>query len=345
MGERKRSTANRTVAIAHDVAKLAGVSQAAVSRAFTPGASISAPMRKKILEAAKTLGYRPNLLARSLTSGRSNLIGMGVGKLANPFFAEALELFSIALERAGFRLLLFPINEVAVVKTEISEVLHYRLDALVLLSTTLSSELATQCRTAKVPVVLFNRLANHHDISSVISNNEVGGASVAAFLHGGHHKRPAIIAGMAESSTSQQRERGFTDFYASAGLPPPIVERGEFDFDKAAAATRRLLTRPDRPDAIFCVNDFMALAALNVARFEFGLLPGRDISIVGFDDVPQSSWPAFALTSFAQPTSRMVESTVDIIRQLQEDPEQTHHVVVEGQMVVRASARLPDAGV
>lgn len=327
------------VSTAHDVARAAGVSQSAVSRAFTPGASIAPATRRKIMAAAERIGYQPNLIARSLISGRSNIVGVGVGNLRNPFFAEALELFSRALENAGYRLLLFPIDNSATLDTQIHEVLHYRLDALILLSTTLTSTLATQCRSAQVPVILFNRISADPDISSVVGDNEVGARTIAAFLHGAGHRRPAIIVGLEDSSTSRERERGFMGFFAERGLAPPLRERGEFLHDPAVAAMRRLLVRKDPPDAVFCCNDHMAIAALNVARFEFGLEPGRDISIVGFDDAYQAAWPAFSLTTYAQPTQHMVDSTIEIIRDLRDRPDLTTHVVIEGQLVIRSSAR------
>ena len=341
MAIRSRIEGARSIATAHDVAREAGVSQSAVSRAFTHGASIAPGTRTKILEAAERLGYQPNLIARSLISGRSNLVGVGVGNLRNPFFAEALELFSHALERAGYRLLLFPIGNTTTLDAEIHEVLHYRLDALILLSTTLSSTLATQCRRAQVPVILFNRLAEDPDISSVVGNNIIGARTIAAFLHAGGHNRVAIMGGIADSSTSKEREAGFLDYFRENGLPEPIRECGDFQHDPATAAMRRLLARSDRPDAVFCCNDHMAIAALNVARFEFGLEPGRDISIVGFDDVPMAAWPAFSLTTFAQPATIMVNRTIDIIRELRDQPELTTHAVVDGNLVIRSSARMP----
>lgn len=343
MANRTRQDSNRVLLTAHDVARAAGVSQSAVSRAFTPGASIAPGTRRKILAAAKKLGYQPNLIARSLISGRSNLVGLGVGNLRNPFSAEALERFSIALEKVGLRLLLFPTVGTPTLGTEMHEVLHYRLDALILLSATLTSTLAAQCRQAQVPVVQFNRMASDPDVSSVTGNNEIGARTIAAFLHAGGHRHPAIITGI-KSPTSEQRERGFRSYLAERGLPPPLSECGYFQHDGAMAAMRLLLSRPDRPDAVFCANDCMAIAALNVARFEFGLEPGRDISIVGYDDAPQAAWPAFSLTTFAQPLDKMVTRTIEIIEQLRQNPQETTQAVVDGQLVVRSSARLPKFG-
>ena len=270
-------------------------------------------------------------------------MGLGVGNLRNPFSAEALERFSIALEKVGLRLLLFPTVGTPTLGTEMHEVLHYRLDALILLSATLTSTLAAQCRQAQVPVVQFNRMASDPDVSSVTGNNEIGARTIAAFLHAGGHRHPAIITGI-KSPTSEQRERGFRSYLAERGLPPPLSECGYFQHDGAMAAMRLLLSRPDRPDAVFCANDCMAIAALNVARFEFGLEPGRDISIVGYDDAPQAAWPAFSLTTFAQPLDKMVTRTIEIIEQLRQNPQETTQAVVDGQLVVRSSARLPKVG-
>ncbi len=330
------------VATAHDVARRAGVSQSAVSRAFTPGASIAPTTRHKILIAAQEIGYQPNLIARSLTSGRSNIVGVGIGNLENPFFAHSLEKLSIEFAAAGLRLLLFSTSAEAEVEAPIQEVLQYRLDALVLLSTSLSSTLAEQCRNARIPVVMYNRTAAESDRVSTVTGNNVGGSrAIAAYLLAGGHERFCFMSGFGGASTSRQREEGYCGYLRENGIDTVLRECGEFTHHGAAAATRRLLTRPDRPDAIFCANDHMAIAAIDVAQAEFGLSVGRDISIVGFDDVPMAGWPSFSLTTFSQPTDEMVRETVDIIRSLGLGPIDPVHKVVEGRLIIRNSARRP----
>jgi hypothetical protein len=138
--------------------------------------------------------------------------------------------------------------------------------------------------------------------------------AVAAHLLGGGHRRLAFLSGSPDASTNIEREAGFAGYLAEQGLPPPLRECGHFAFDAAMAATRCLLLRPDRPDAIFCANDTMALAAITVARHEFGIDVGRDLSIVGYDDVPMAAWPSFALTTYSQPAAQMVDETVRLIR-------------------------------
>ncbi|WP_245653808.1 LacI family DNA-binding transcriptional regulator [Novosphingobium rosa] len=328
----------------HDVARAAGVSQSAVSRAFTPGSSLSPDKRDRIIAIAAQMGYRPNPLARSLLRGKSNIIGVGVGDLANPFFVQTLQLLSQALESANLRLMLFPAHRSENggsqgAEPSLQEVLHYRIDALVLLSVSLSSKLAEECRRAQVPIILYNRTTGQHDASCVVGDNTMGARTIAAHLLGGGHQRLAFLAGTPESSTNAQREAGFNAYLAEQGHPAPIREEGHFSFDASLAATRRLLVRPDRPDAIFCANDTMALAALTVARHEFGLDVGREISIAGYDDVPMASWPSFGLTSYSQPATRMVDETVRLIHALRTRAESHEEVQCPGTLMVRGSTR------
>lgn len=322
-----------------DVAREAGVSQAAVSRAFTPGASIAPDTRERIIAAASRLGYRPNPLARSLMRGRSNIVGVGVGDLANPFFVQTLQLLSDTLDGASLRLMLFPVEGDGGAEPSISEILHYRIDALVLLSVSPSSTLTEECRKARVPVILYNRTNQAHDASSVVGNNETGARAIAAHLLAGGHQRMAFLSGTPGSSTNAEREAGFIGYLAEQGSGAPLRDCGHYDFDAAMAATRRLLLRKDRPDAIFCANDTMAIAAINVARHELGLDVGREISIAGYDNVPMAAWPIFSLTSFSQPAEQMVAETLRLIHALRGDPEQHENVVTEGRLLIRTSTR------
>ncbi|WP_232495816.1 LacI family DNA-binding transcriptional regulator [Novosphingobium kaempferiae] len=324
---------------AFDVAREAGVSQSAVSRAFTPGASVAVETRERILTTAEKLGYRPNPLARALLRGRSNIVGVGVGDLANPFFVQTLQLLADALDAAGLRLMLFPAQGGSQAEPSVSEILHYRIDALVLLSVSPSSDLTEQCRRARVPVIHFNRTTPARDASCVVGDNSTGARAIAAHLLAGGHLSLAFIAGTADSSTNAEREAGFCGYLAEHGAPPPIREYGEYAFEQSMAAARRLLLRKDRPDAIFCANDTMAIAAITVARHEFGLDVGREVSIAGYDDVPMAAWPGFALTTFSQPATQMVEATVRLILALRAVSDGHERVVCPGELVVRSSTR------
>lgn len=332
----------RRTATTYDVAKLAGVSQSAVSRAFTEGASIAEPTRQKIMEAARELGYRPNLIAKSLITRQSNLVGVAMRDLQNPFYADLLERLSNALGEVNYRALLFITRRGEGSDPILEEVLRFRPAALVLVSAALSSHFDEECQQAGVPVVLLNRTTESATVSSVTGDNRQGAAAIADFLLAGQHRRLAFVAGLEDSSTSRDRENGFTDRLRELGHPAPARFVGHYDFAATSEAARAMLSAPERPDAVFCANDMMALAVMNVAKSEFGLQVGRDLSIVGFDDIAQAAWPQNDLTTYVQPVEDMARRTVRIIfQQIAERPGHTVKERAPGRLVVRGSARKP----
>lgn len=331
---------------AKEVARLAGVSQSAVSRTFTQGASVAPATRERVRQAAAQLGYRPNLLARSLITRRSNLIGVIVPSLDNPFYAQVLEQLSAAFEPFGYRILLFSTANHEDSDPVLEEVLSYRVEALILVSASLSSSFAEQCHAIGLPVVLFNRRIDNDNISSVTSDNVIGARIIAAFLLAADHRHIAFIAGKPTSSTGRDRLQAFHETLEAAGREAPATEIGGFSFEGGATAARCLLTAQPQTDAIFCANDVMALAAIGVASQEFGRQVGKDLSIVGFDDIAVSAWPTFALTTYVQQVERMVERTVRIIRDQLKHPD-SHAVteIISGHLIVRDSSRVPAHGV
>ncbi|WDS35036.1 LacI family DNA-binding transcriptional regulator [Pseudoxanthomonas sp.] len=333
-------------ATASDVAELAEVSQSAVSRTFTPGASVSEITRARVLAAAAKLNYTPNHLARSLSTQRSQIVGVALTYLDNQFYPQVLQRLSDELGKAGYRVLLFITHGRSEADPALEELLRYRVDALILASTSLSSRLAAECARVGVPVVMFNTVDADSTTPGVSGSNVLGGRTIASYLATGGHQRFAFLAGASESSTTRERERGFVERLAELGHPRPRREEGYYTFDGALAATRRLLKPAQRPDAIFCANDHMAMAALQVARIEFGLEPGRDVSIVGFDDVDIARWPGFSLTTYSQPAASMVTETIRILRQLLAGkPPAQQRTQVPGRLIVRGSARQPATGV
>jgi DNA-binding LacI/PurR family transcriptional regulator len=330
---------------AHDVAKLAGVSQSAVSRTYTKGASVAQKTREKVEAASAALGYRPNLVARSLITRRSGLIGVVVPSLENPFYSEVLEALSKAFDVSGHRVLLFSTAGNQDSDPVLEEVMRHRVDALILVSSSLSSRFADECVQIGLPVVLLNRKNDSQAVSSVTSDNAEGGAVIADFLVASGHKAPAFIAGSPGSSTSRDRELSFTTRLQKHGFGSLRREVGDYTFSGAMAATRRLMARTDRPDGIFCANDLMAIAAMNVITQEYPLILGRDISVIGFDNIAMSAWPSIGLTTYRQPINRFVQDAVDIIEaQLKQQDTPAIQKVIAGNLIVRHSARLPDAG-
>lgn len=329
---------------AQQVAARAGVSQSAVSRVFTPGASASRKTAEKVHKAASELGYRPNVLARAMVSGRSRIIGLVVAYLENQFYPEALERLSNALQARGYHVLIFMAGKnAAPIDHVIGEILDYQVEGIVAASVALSSNLANRCHAAGVPMVMFNRSQDDPVMSSVTSDNLAGGRKVAEFLLAGGHRKIAYIAGWEGASTQRDREAGFVGALQLAGLDLHGRAVGAFTMEGAVQATCQLF-EIDPPDAVFVANDHMALAVMDTLRYRLGLRVPEDVSIVGYDDVPAAAWPSYQLTTVRQRANLMVAETVSILlEQIAGNPVQARRVAIDGPLVVRGSARVPPA--
>ncbi|WP_300059476.1 LacI family DNA-binding transcriptional regulator [uncultured Roseobacter sp.] len=327
-----------------DVAEKAGVSRSAVSRVFTPGASVSKGTAEKVRKAAAALGYRPNVLARSLITGRSRIIGLVVAYLENQFYPEAIERLSKALQAEGYHVLVFMAsNDHAATQTVIDELLDYQVDAIIAASVGLSNDLTQRCEGLGIPIVLFNRHQYDDRLTSIASDNEAGGRKLAEFLIAGGHERIAHIAGWEGASTQIDRERGFRAGLEAAGMALYARGLGNFDFETAQAAAREMFGTDNQPDAVFVANDHMAFAVMDVLRYELGLRVPQDVSVVGYDDVTLSHWPSYDLTTVRQPAGRMVAATVDaLLARLSNADTAPRRITLDGPLIIRGSARTPE---
>ena len=326
------------------VAELAGVSQSAVSRVFTPGASVSKKTAEKVRQAAEALGYRPNVLARSLITGKSRIIGLVVAYLENYFYPEVLEKLSTALQAEGYHVLVFMASQTAGnIDSVLQEIIDYQVDGIVMASVAMSSDLAARCQQAGIPVVLFNRMQDDDRLSAVTSDNVAGGRKLAEFLVGGGHRRIGYIAGWEGATTQRDREIGFRQGLEAAGLELAAREVGNFHFETARAAARSMFSAGRDLDAVFVCNDHMAFAVMDVLRFELGLSVPRDVSVVGYDDVPPAAWPAYDLTTVRQAANRMVAETVTmLLERIEDSSAPPKRIAIDAPLIVRRSARKPE---
>ncbi|MEJ1161753.1 LacI family DNA-binding transcriptional regulator [Prosthecomicrobium sp. N25] len=325
-----------------DVARLAGVSQSAVSRVFTPGASASKRTVEKVRAAAAALGYRPNVLARAMITGRSRIIGLVVAYLDNQFYPLAIERLSRALQERGYHILIFMAgNSTDKIGEVVDELLDYQVDGIVTASVAISNDLAARCSTAGIPVVMFNRGQDDPRFSEVTSDNVTGGRDATNFLVAGGHRKIAHIMGWQDSSTGRDRAEGFRQAMAAAGLEPFAMIDGEYSRERAAAVARDLCAGPDRPDAIFVGNDHMAFGVMDELRYGLGLRVPEDVSVIGYDDVPIAAWPSYRMTTIRQPVDDMVGATVDAILDQIEGESAPRRIRIASPLVVRSSARIP----
>lgn len=323
-----------------DVARLAGVSQSAVSRYYTPGTSVSKKTAEKIKLAAEELGYRPNVLARSLITGKSRIIGLVVAYLENYFYPEVVERLSKALQEEGYHVLVFISSLAAESVDQITqEILDYQVDGIVLASVSMSSDLAARCHATGVPIVLFNRKQDDSGISAVTTDNRGGGRMLADLLVSLGHRTFGYIAGFEGASTQRDRELGFREGLQGAGHALAYREVGNFKYEEAQAAARRMFAGEHRPDAVFVCNDHMAFAVMDVLRHELGLRVPEDVSVVGFDDVPPARWPAYNLTTIRQNVDVMVAETVaTLLSSINGKDREPRRVELDGELIMRGSA-------
>lgn len=304
---------------AEDVARAAGVSSAAVSRAFRPDRPLAADKRARILSVAQEMGYLPPA-AQALASLTSGTITLVAGDLENPFYPLAANALSQAIHASGRRLILHAVPPDEDVDSVLRQVLDYRSEAAIVTSALMSSQIARECRRRKMPVILFNRVQPDERMTAVTCNNYEGGRMAADYLLGKGYERLGMIGGQPDTSTHLERSRGFLDRLGAGGHSLAAERSGGFRYDRAFAAAREMLTQANRPDALFCLNDVMALATIDAAR-ELGLSVPGDLAVIGFDDIPMADWPPYRLTTVRQPLGRMVRDTLGLIDAQLADPE------------------------
>ena len=189
-------------------------------------------------------------------------------------------------------------------------------------------------------MVLFNRtIRDSQNCSSVTSDNYEGGRLIARHLVETGHERIAYIAGMEDSSTNLDRERGFRDALTEHGRRCFARAVGNYDFEQAKVAARDLFAgpAPERPDAVFVANDHMAIAVMDTLRMELGLRIPLDVSVVGFDNVRQAAWGSYQLTSVEQDADGMIEATARLLMDQIDGAVQSSAVVLPARLVVRGS--------
>lgn len=327
----------------YDVAREVGVSQSAVSRAYSPNASISKKTKDKIFAAARELGYQPNAIARSLISRRSNMIGIVMADFINPFYPSVLDMFMRRFSELGHRVMLFVASRDQDIDDLLPQLLEYQVDGVIITSSTLSSAMADYCTKLGTPVTLFNRYVSDVDASSVCCDNINAGRSVADIFINTEHKQLAYIAGIENTSTNKDREQGYSSRIQEREAKAMLRAVGNYTYDGGYQAALSLFENDIKPDAIFCANDLMAHGAIDAIRGKLKLRIPDDVSIIGFDDISSSAWHGYRLTSIHPPIESMVDMTIKNMIERIENPKAPIEATVTGiELTIRDSARLPE---
>ncbi|VXC17445.1 LacI family transcriptional regulator [Arthrobacter sp. 9AX] len=322
-----------------DVAELAGVSQATVSRVMSSSPKLSPATKARVQAAMETLGYVPHAGAQAMKTRRTNTIGVVVADLNNPFYSEAVDELTRELDTSGFRVVIW--NAGGGSHQDALKAIRERAVDGVIFTTATEDSIELQAAIEKnSPIVLINRVVEGLDCDQVTSSNADGGAAVADYLLSHGKARVAFIGGPDSASTTRERGRGFLSRMAEQGyeVPEHLRFNGQFSHDIAAQIMNRLLSRSDRPQAVFCANDLMAFGALDALHAQ--KVSTDHCWVIGYDDVDMAAWDSFSLTTVRQPSREMARIGARMLVDRIISPGQpTRQVIFPCELIVRGSAR------
>jgi DNA-binding LacI/PurR family transcriptional regulator len=310
--KRNVAVADRRVT-AKEVAVLAGVSVSTVSRTFTAGASVSAETRQKVLAATQSLGYQPNALARSLMTGRTELIALISNNFDNPLFMEIFDLFTRRLQQHGRRPLLANLSGGARTDVALDMLLKYSVDGVIVASSTLPLRFTEQCAEAGMPVVqAFGRPGRSIADNIVGCDNLQGGRLAGDMLRDRGYRNIAFLGGPQGATSTEDRLRGLRESLAIADLAPCAIVYGHSYCHEAGFTLMKQLLRNGGIDAVFCGDDVLAMGAIDACR-DAGIAVPRDIGVIGFNNMAMAAWSAYNLTTIHQPVADIIVTAVELL--------------------------------
>jgi len=318
-----------------DVARLAGVSRSAVSRTFTDGASVSKETRDKVIEAARQLGYRVNVLARSLHKQKSDLVGVVAADLDNPFRAEQIDLLSQGLLERGFRPILLRGDPSADVADLIGSLLQYSVAGVIVTSDTPPEEICMECLENGVPLVVVNKRDPGAPVDRVVTAFEDGGRLAFEHLVASGCRKLAVVTPERSSYSINGRALAFEQAANDGSLPVMRIARGTQSYEGGLKAADFVNRVRHEVDGLFCTADYLALGVLDGLRQAHGLRVPGDIQVIGYDDIPQAAWKAYDLTTILQSRKDLCEATLDLLMRRLEEPETPPQVRTCGVSLVR----------
>ncbi len=331
------------MATARDVARKAGTSTAVVSYVFNNGPRGVAPAtRQRVLAAARELGYRPNALARSLSSGRTRSIGLIVPDICNPYFAELARAIEDAAGTTG-NLLLIADSALSAdqERRHTRSLIDRQVDSVVLVSVRDEPDLR-EFFDAGVPVVALHPLSDRRLASSITIDYEAAAQRATEHLLAHGHRSVVLLNGPVESTGARQHRAGFDRAVAGAPGVRSWMVRSEISRHHAAEVAQELLQGPDRPRAVYCTTDEQAFGVLYAAH-RSGLSVPADLAVVGFDGTRNCLVSIPALTTVQQPMEAMARRVVEILadRTVLEEPV---HEVLGFEFIARDSSGGPAPG-
>ncbi len=303
------SKAKKNWVTANDVALLAKVSRSAVSRTFTPGASVSDKTRKAVEAAAKELGYQVNIIARSMNTGSSNFIGLVTSGFDNPFRNKLLSPIVKRIALKGYIPLLINADEPKQLEPKLRELFSYHVAGVILTSGAPPISLVEEYVERKIPVALINKQVNLAGTDQIFSDNQAGMQLVTEQLLK-HNVSHIGFIGDSVSFSAQQRYQFLHTQLKNVNLEVSSVFTSSEGYQAGWQAASNLLSKKPNIDSLFCATDILAIGAMDYLRH---IMPGRMLPIIGFDDIPQASTFPYQLTTVRQDTEILAENTVKLL--------------------------------
>lgn len=323
-----------------DVAAQAGVSVATVSKVLNQRYGVAAETLARVQAVIKELGYEASLVAQSLRNHRTNVIGILVADI-EPFSTELLKGAADAIRGTGFELVVYSAGGRTGDPQGWEQRYLRRLSGTLVDGAVLVTPAVDLEGLPGTPVVAVDPHTGRSPLPTVDSDNLHGGQLATEHLISLGHKRIALLTGREDLKSAQQRETGYRRALAAAGIAVQenLIRRGDYDHDVAAESARVLLSSADRPTAVFAANDITAIATIEAA-LELGLRVPDDLSVVGFDNIPESALCTPPLTTVQQPIREMGRRAITLLVRLinGEEPEDTH-ITLGTELIVRHSAR------
>jgi DNA-binding LacI/PurR family transcriptional regulator len=305
----------------YDVARVAGVSQSAVSRAFRPGLSVSAKTREKVMRAAKKLGYRPNAIARMLITQRSGMIALIMSSVANHAYPELLTRLTGHLSERGAKVLLFTLDTPEQQDDLLEQLWTYQVDGVIALAAHFDHEEIEAFKEHNIPVVLYNRQVPDHPANTVNVDHSQGVRQLVDLLVDRGCSNFLVLSGPTHSDVANDRREFALQQLRSHGFDNVPVLYGDYTYESGKRCFSKWMSENSAPDAVICSNDTMAIGCIDEARVHYGMNVPDELSVVGFDGITAAFWSGYELTTVRQPVNQMAKAAVDILMERIEHPD------------------------
>jgi LacI family transcriptional regulator len=330
-----------------DIAEAAGVSTAAVSYVLNDKPGVGEETRRRVLKIMREMNYRPNPQARGLAARRTGMIGLMIPDITDPFYVNIVRGVEAKANELGYTLNLCTTHGDAERERDVAELFASGgVDGVIMMTYKLTPSELKELSEGRAPVVAIDNPEAAGWVPSVLVDNIALGRTATSYLTELGHTRIGFIHGVEGSIASMRRYEGYVQALKSQGaeFSPELVEYGGFTHAGGVEAARVLLSRPQRPTAIFAANDQMALGAMSAAM-ELGLSVPSDLSIIGVDDIEAAALVVPGLTTLKQPTCEIGACAVGILADLIRSPEGDDEAgasdvgqrVFEARLIVRGS--------